>query len=168
MAVLSDYQIQFAVRSTVARLGQSPPPKNAQIHQAIADRLGLTPGSQYAALWGYIRQGRQLAEAGAEVNRAPAGMPAPAPTVPDRGSGGATAEYVYRVVIDMFDPNTLTTNDWVVEVRSRTPLSAADAIDRAVGTVTSDPSRGGRYPDRIATDDRSAYSGRVITAGVAR
>lgn len=166
MAALSDYQIQFAIRSTISRLGQTPPPTNAQIHAAIVAKLGIPPGGGQAALWTYIRQGRELAESGAAVQRTPPGSPAPVPTTRDRGSTAPAREYVYRVVIDVDDPGMLTMNSWMVEVRSRSPLSALEAIDRAMAMVMSDPTRDGRYPDRMASPDPSSYSGRVVTAGV--
>lgn len=166
MAALSDYQIQFAIRSTISRLGQNPPPTNAQIHAGIAAKLNLSPGPQYAALWGYIRQGRELAAEGAAVQNAPPGTPAPTPTSRDRGSTATAATYVYRVALDMHDPGTLSVGSWMVEVRSTTPLSALEAIDRAMAMVMADPSRNGRYPDAVASDDPSSYTGRVVTAGV--
>ena len=166
MAALSTLQIQFAVRSTISRLGQNPPPTNAQIHAAIAGKLGLTPGPQYAALWTYIRQGRELAAQGAAVQNAPAGSPPVRPTAADAGTTASAATYVYRVALDMHDPGTLSVGSWLVEVRSAEPLSALEAIDKAMSMVMSDPNRNGRYDDRVASPDPSSYSGRVVTAGV--
>lgn len=166
MAVLSEYQINFIIRSTVSRLGQVPQPTNREIHDAIADRLGIPAGPGRAAMWTYIRQGRELAAAGSAVQHTPPGSPPPVPTTIDRGSTAAPSEYVYRVAIDMFDHDTITTTSWLVEVRSRTPLSALEATDRAVGMIMSDPTRDGRYEGRTAVSDPSSYSGRVVTAGV--
>lgn len=130
-------------RSAFGHFSERPDETPWQTGNRIIERMNIPPGSDRIRVQNYVRAARrQYDEGRAEEAPELAGTPF-VPSVRDPSLQGEIAEYRYRTVVEITDPNTGDTYSTVVIVDSTRPLTP-DEIRRDARATWTDI----RGPDR--------------------
>ena len=163
---LSDVQIAGAIKSTLGHIGKGHGDIQVlKVRDAVAKKLGVTDPRELLQILSHVQQARRISTAGDEMTDDTNNKPHARNLPLDRSGDPARGKYIYRVIITVFDPSTLSAHDTQEIVYSNDRLGA-DSIKAAAFAqferhrydISTDPKR-----DQVSAS--ASISGRIISAG---
>lgn len=154
-----------ATRSALGHLGADPSLSTREVVEAIKERMGIGGVHDTPGLYAAVRAARALLAEGASVQGDAADLDPHTVRARDPTLSDSLAQYRYRVVIQIDDPQTEESYSTVVIVDSSTPLTSREVLDEARAAFLGDPTRNGYYDDRSATSADAIVREQIITAG---